>query len=102
VIKLTPLAVEKLNHLLKEHPEEKYVRVRIVDLGEARRVFHITLEEKLQPEDQVQETNEMTIGIPENDAHLMDGATLDYSETEGFKVQHLNSEENGDNPMASN
>jgi Fe-S cluster assembly iron-binding protein IscA len=88
--------------LLKENPDEKCVRVRIMDLGEARRVFHITLEEKLQPEDQVQENGELTIGIPENDADLMDGATLDYSEMEGFKVQHLNSEENGDNLMASN
>ncbi|HEX9756833.1 MAG TPA: iron-sulfur cluster biosynthesis family protein [Nitrospiria bacterium] len=96
MIKVTPQAVEKLNHLLREHPEENCVRVRITDLGEDRRVFHITLEEAFQPGDQVQESYDLTIGIPEEDAQLMEGATLDYDETEGFKVQHPNSEENGD------
>ena len=88
MLNVTPSALEKLSNLLTNHPEEKCVRVIIKDLGDARRVFKITLEEETHPGDRIQEIGGLTFGIPKMDSDILNGVTLDYHEGEGFKFHH--------------
>ncbi len=93
MIFLTEQAVTKLKVLILEHPEDPYVRLKMRDLDEDRLSYNITLEDKIQPDDEVQEVQGLTVGVEGQSASRMQGITLDYQEPDGFKFIHPKEEE---------
>ena len=87
-MKLTRSAVEHLKALIREHPEDPIVRVQVKDLDEQRLSFSITLEDRVQPEDEVQLVDGLTVAIPTANSVRMNGITMDYHEPDGFKFHH--------------
>ncbi len=55
--------------------------------------FNITLEDKVQPDDEVQEVKGLTVAVEGRSAPRMQGITLDYQESDGFKFIHPEQEE---------
>ena len=53
-MKLTRSAVERLKALIREYSEDPIVRVQVKDLDEQRLSFSITLENRVQSNDEVQ------------------------------------------------
>ena len=88
MIFLTEQAVRKLKVLILEHPEDPIVRLMVRDLDEARLSYHITLEDKVQPDDEVQEVKGLTVAVAGRSAPRMQGITLDYQEPDGFTFIH--------------
>ncbi|MDA2912230.1 hypothetical protein MYX04_15030, partial [Nitrospiraceae bacterium AH_259_D15_M11_P09] len=93
MIFLTEHAVKKLKVLILEHPEDPIVRLMVRDLDEARLSFNITLQDKVQPDDGVQEVKGLTVAVEGRSAPRMQGITLDYQEPDGFKFIHREQEE---------
>ena len=87
-MKLTRSAVERLKTLIHEHPEDPIVRVQVKDLDEQRLSFSITLEDRVQSNDEVQIVDSLTVAIPSTSALRMNGITMDYQEPDGFKFHH--------------
>lgn len=87
-MKLTQSAVERLKALIREHPEDPIVRVQVRDLDEQRLSFNITLEDQVQPDDQEQTVDGLTMAIPSASAVRMNGITMDYQEPGGFLFHH--------------
>lgn len=87
-MKLTRSAVERLKALIREHPEDSIVRVEVRDLDEQRLSFNITLESRVQPDDEVQIVDGLTMAIPIANAMRMNEITMDYQEPDGFKFHH--------------
>jgi Fe-S cluster assembly iron-binding protein IscA len=96
MIRVTPAAVTKLQGLLLQNPDESIVRITLKDLDDERLVFSLTLESDPAPEDQIQEADGLTLAIGAQDALRMDGITLDYDPSHGFRFHHP-SHEHGDN-----
>ncbi len=90
---LTEPAVKKLKVLILEHPEDPIVRLKVRDLDEARLSFNITLEDKFQPNDEVQEVEGLTVAVEGQSVPRLQGVTLDYQEPNGFKFTHPEQEE---------
>jgi Fe-S cluster assembly iron-binding protein IscA len=88
MIFLTEQAVTKLKVLILEHPEDPFVRLMVRDLDEGRLSYNITLEDTVQPDDEVQEVKGLTLAIEGRSAPRMQGITLDYQEPEGFIFIH--------------
>lgn len=88
MIKVTQAAVDKFKALLFEHPEENVVRITMKDLDEHKLAFGITLEEAALEDDEILEVEGLTVAVEARSAPRMDGMTLDYSETGGFKFLH--------------
>jgi Fe-S cluster assembly iron-binding protein IscA len=87
-MKLTRPAVERLKTLIGEHPEDPIVRVQVKDVDDRRLAFSITLEERVQPEDQAQTIDGLTVAVPTASAARMDGVTVDYQDPGGFQFHH--------------
>jgi Fe-S cluster assembly iron-binding protein IscA len=87
-MKLTQSAVERLKALIREHPEDPIVRVQVRDLDEQRLSFNITLEDRVQSNDEVQVVDSLTVAIPAVSAPRMNGVTMDYQEPGGFTFHH--------------
>lgn len=87
-MKLTRSAVERLKMHIVEHPEDTIVRIQVKDLDDQRLAFSITLEEQVQPEDQAQIIEDLTVAVPAGSAARLDGVILDYQEARGFTFQH--------------
>jgi Fe-S cluster assembly iron-binding protein IscA len=87
-MKLTRSAVQRLKGLILEHPEDPIVRVQVKDVDEQRLAFSITLEDRVQPDDQAQTIDGLTVAVPAASAVRMDGITMDYQEPAGFKFHH--------------
>ena len=98
MVKVTQSAVEKLRALILEHPEDPIVRVQVRDRDENTLTFRITLEDKTQPDDVIQEVQGLTIAIEGTSAVRMDGMTVDYEESDGFKFKHPEPSDH-DNPI---
>ena len=88
MIVVTLPAIEKLKALLVEHPEDQIVRITVKDLDEHRLAFSLTLEEDIQPGDEIQVIEGLTVAIEQQSAPRMDGMTMDYREPEGFRFLH--------------
>jgi Fe-S cluster assembly iron-binding protein IscA len=88
-MKLTRPAVERLKVLIAEHPEDPIVRVQVRDMDDRRLAFSITLEDQVQPEDQAQMIDGMTVAVPSASAARMDDITMDYLDTGGFEFHHV-------------
>lgn len=87
-MKLTRSAVEQLRALIVEHPEDPIVRVQVKDVDDQRLAFSITLEDRVQPDDQAQTIDGLTVAIPSANAARMDGITMDYQNPGGFQFHH--------------
>jgi len=88
MMKLTRSAVEHLKALVLEHPEDPIVRVEVRDLDDHRLTFSITLEDMVQPDDDAQTVDGLTIAVAGASASRLDGITMDYQEPGGFKFHH--------------
>ena len=88
MVKVTKSAVEKLRTLISEHPEDPIVRVQVRDRDEHSLTFRITLEDKTQPGDEVQDIQGLTLAVEGTSSARMDGMTIDYQDSEGFKFRH--------------
>ena len=87
-MKITRPAIQKLQALIVEHPEDPIVRIQVHDQDEEKITFRITLEDKTQPEDEVQVIDQLTIAVEGRSAPRMVGVTLDYQEGRGFSFAH--------------
>ncbi|MGH7261311.1 MAG: iron-sulfur cluster biosynthesis family protein [Nitrospiraceae bacterium] len=88
MIKVTQSAVQHLKALILAHPEDPVVRVQVQDLDDHRLTFNITLEDKVQPDDEAQIIDGLTIAAAGASAARLDGITMDYQEPGGFKFHH--------------
>ena len=88
MIRVTPSAIQKLKMLIVEHPGDPIVRLSVRDLDDHRLGFSITLEDLIQPDDEVQHIDGLTVGVEGQSASRMDGITLDYQEPGGFTFHH--------------
>jgi iron-sulfur cluster assembly protein len=88
MIHVTVSAATKLQALLLEHPDEAIVRIALKDLDDQRLVFSITLEAEPLPEDAVYEAEGVTIVVDPDSIPRIEGITLDYEPTQGFRFQH--------------
>jgi Fe-S cluster assembly iron-binding protein IscA len=93
MIHVTGAAVTKLQALLLENPDESIVRITLKDLDDERLVFSITLESTPQPDDRIQEADGLTLAIGPEAVLRMDGITLDYQPSHGFRFHHPSHED---------
>jgi Fe-S cluster assembly iron-binding protein IscA len=92
-MKITRSAVEHLKALVLAHPEDPIVRVQVTDLDDHRLTFSITLEDKVQPDDEAQTIDGLTVAVAGTSAARLDGITMDYREPGGFKFHHAGSQD---------
>jgi iron-sulfur cluster assembly protein len=93
MIKVTQSAVQHLKALILAHPEDPVVRVQVKDLDDHRLTFNITLEDKVQPDDEVQTVQGLTVAVAGGSAARLEGITMDYQEPGGFKFHHAEPQE---------
>ena len=77
-MRLTRSALERLKALVLEHPKDPIVRVQVKDLDEQRLSFNITLEDRVQPGDEAQVVDGLTVAIPTASAARMKGITMGF------------------------
>lgn len=88
MIHMTQPAVEKLQALVEEHPEDPIVRLAIRDRDDRTLIFSITLEESVTQEDSVLDIEGLIIAIDGSCAQRLEGVTVDYDEIAGFRFHH--------------
>ena len=88
MISVTIAAIAKLKAIQAHHPEDPIVRISVRDLDDSRLSFSITLEADTQPDDDVQQIDGLTIVLDRRSAPRMEGVTVDYNETDGFRFLH--------------
>jgi Fe-S cluster assembly iron-binding protein IscA len=88
MIHMTQPAVEKLQALIEEHPEDPIVRLAIRDRDDKALIFSITLEEAVTQEDSVLDIEGLIVAIDGSYAPRMEGVTIDYDENAGFRFHH--------------
>jgi len=88
MIAVTVAAIEKLKAIQVHHPEDPIVRISVRDVDHSRLSFSITLEATTQPDDEVQQVDGLTIAVDRPSAPRMEGVTVDYSESDGFRFLH--------------
>ena len=88
MIAVTVAAIAKLKAIQAHHPEDPVVRISVRDLDDSHLSFGITLEANTQPEDDVQQIDGLTIAVDRRSASRMEGVTVDYTETDGFRFLH--------------
>lgn len=88
MIMITPAAQARLQQLLREHPDERLVRIAITDVDENRLAMSLTLESESQTDDEVQDVSGLTIAIPRSSVVRLDGVTLDYTDSGNFQLHH--------------
>lgn len=101
MLHVTPSAIFRLKALILEHPDDPVVRIGIKDMNEHQLVFSITLDNRIEADDVVQDCEGLTVAVSADSASRMDGVTLDHREPGGFSFQHPEQEEGSelfDNP----
>src|SRR5205823_13553270 len=88
MITITTAARRRLLQLIAEHPDDPVVRLSITDLDHQRVAFSISLESEPRPDDSVQNLAVLTVADEGRSAGRLDGITMDYTETDGFKFLH--------------
>ena len=88
MITVTVAAIAKLKTIQVHHPEDPVVRISVRDVEGSRLSFSITLEANTQPDDDVQQVDGLTIAVDRLSAPRMEGMTVDYSESGGFRFLH--------------
>ena len=95
MLNLTWTAIERLQNLIEEHPEDPVVRITLRDLDDQRLSLAITLEPAAQEEDEVQHIEGLTIALDRSSVHRTNGMTIDYREEKGFSFVHPPAEDLG-------
>jgi Fe-S cluster assembly iron-binding protein IscA len=85
MIAITVAAIAKLKALQVDHPEDPVVRISVRDLDKPCLSFSITLEANTEPDDNVQQVDDLTITVDRWSAPRMEGVTVDYTEADGFR-----------------
>jgi Fe-S cluster assembly iron-binding protein IscA len=88
MIAVTVAAITKLKAIQTHHPKDPVVRISVRDVDDTRLSCSITLEANSLPDDNVQEVDGLTIAVDQQSAPRMDGVTIDYTETGGFRFFH--------------
>jgi iron-sulfur cluster assembly protein len=88
MISVTVAAIARLKAIQVHHPEDPVVRISVRDIDPSRLSFSITLDAATQPDDNVQEVDGLTIAVDRLSAPRMEGVTVDYSESDGFRFLH--------------
>ena len=88
MIAVTVAAITQLKAIQVHHPEDPVVRISVRDLDDSRLSFSITLEATLQPDDDVQQIDGLTIAVNRQSAPRMERVTVDYTEATGFRFLH--------------
>ncbi len=88
MIAMTLTAIAKLKSIQVNHPEDPVVRIAVRDLDQSRLSFSITLEATTQPDDDIQQVDGLTVAVDRRSAPRMEGVTVDYTETAGFRFLH--------------
>ena len=88
MIAVTVAAIAKLKAIQVHHPEDPVVRISVRDIEGSRLSFSITLDASTQPDDDVQQVDGLTIAVDRLSATRMEGVTVDYSESGGFRFLH--------------
>ena len=88
MIAVTIAAIAKLKAIQIHHPEDPIVRISVRDVDDSRLSFSITLESNTEPDDVIQQVDGLTIAMDRLSATRMEGVTVDYTETDGFRFQH--------------
>ncbi|MGH7183062.1 MAG: HesB/IscA family protein [Nitrospiraceae bacterium] len=88
MISITVAAIAKLKAIQVHHPEDPVVRISVRDVDQSRLSFSITLEATTQPDDHIQQVDDLTIAVDQSSAPRMEGVTVDYSESDGFRFIH--------------
>ncbi|HIC05114.1 MAG TPA: hypothetical protein EYN18_00670 [Nitrospirales bacterium] len=88
MIKMTQAAIDQLKAVMLEHQEDPIVRMTIRDLNEAQLQYSIILEDKAQPDDEVQEIDGLTVAVEGQSVPRVDGVTVDFDAIKGFTFIH--------------
>lgn len=88
MIHVTDAAAAKLKALILEHPEDPIVRITMKDHSESQIQFSIVLDSNPEPEDEVLESNGLTLAIDRPSVARIEGVTVDYQEPKGFSFHH--------------
>jgi iron-sulfur cluster assembly protein len=88
MITVTLAAIAQLKAIQVHHPEDPIVRVSVRDVDDTRLSFSLTLEASTQPDDDIQQVDGLTIAVDRRSAPRMEGVTVDYTETNGFRFLH--------------
>jgi len=88
MISVTVAAIAKLKAIQIHHPEDPVVRISVRDVDQSRLSFTIALEATSQPGDAIQLIDGLTIAVDQRSAPRMEGVTVDYSESDGFRFLH--------------
>ncbi|HSS31261.1 MAG TPA: iron-sulfur cluster biosynthesis family protein [Nitrospiraceae bacterium] len=88
MIAVTIAAIAKLKAIQTHHPEDPIVRISVRDVDNSRLTFSITLESNTEPDDVMQQVDGLTIAMDRLSATRMEGVTVDYTESDGFRFQH--------------
>ena len=88
MIAVTVAAIAQLKSIQVHHPEDPVVRISVRDLDESRLSFSITLESNTEPDDVIQQVDDLTIAMDQRSAPRMEGMTVDYTEADGFRFLH--------------
>jgi Fe-S cluster assembly iron-binding protein IscA len=88
MIAVTIAAIAQLKAIQLHHPEDPVVRIAVRDVDDSRLSFSITLEATTQPDDNIQQVDGLTIAVDQRSAPRMEGVTVDYSESGGFRFLH--------------
>jgi len=88
MIAVTIAAIAKLKAIQIHHPEDPIVRISVRDVDDSRLSFSITLESNTEPDDVIQQVDGLTLAMDRLSATRMEGVTVDYTETDGFRFQH--------------
>jgi len=88
MIAVTIAAIAKLKAIQTHHPVDPIVRISVRDVDNSRLSFSITLESNTEPDDVMQQVDGLTIAMDRLSATRMEGVTVDYTESDGFRFQH--------------
>ena len=88
MIAFTVAAIAKLKTIQVNHPEDSVVRISVRDLDDSRLSFSITLKANTQPDDDVQQVDDLMIAVDRQSAPRMEGVTVDHAEADWFRFLH--------------
>ena len=91
MVELTPLAAEKLNGLLSEHPARRVLRVYVAGRSCCGYQYGLALDDAGAPDDAVVERAGISVAVDPDSLPFVEGATVDFvdsPEGAGFTVRN--------------
>ncbi len=98
MVELTPLAAEKLNGLLSEHPARRVLRVYVAGKSCSGYQYGLALDDAGAPDDAVVERAGISVAVDPDSLPFVEGATVDFvdsPEGAGFTVRNPRLESSG-------